>query len=113
MSFSFESIDHEIWWIIVGSKGGKTRGRILELLSERPMNAHQLSKALGLNYRTITHHLELLLKNNLVVAEGPKYGLLYFPSHLFSSNIETFKQILRMSSAFTGMKEMNGGRRMT
>ncbi len=56
------------------------RAKMLQLLCEKPMNANQLSEALNVNYRTVTFHLEVLLKNGLVRAEGPKYGLMYFPS---------------------------------
>lgn len=70
------------------------RARILKLLSEKPMNAHQLAELLGVNYRTIMHHLSILMENGLVVAEGPKYGTLYFPSKTFMDHSEVFMGIV-------------------
>ncbi|MGI0091241.1 MAG: ArsR/SmtB family transcription factor [Nitrososphaerales archaeon] len=78
----------------MGSKGGKTRARILQVLSETPINAHQLAETLELNYHTVTYNLDVLIKNRLVVAEGPHYGLVYYPSRVFSSNVKTFKKII-------------------
>jgi len=49
-----------LWYLIAGTRGGMNRARILEALHERPYNANQLSETLGLDYRTIRHHLELL-----------------------------------------------------
>ncbi len=53
-------------WLIEASAGGKTRARILLALREKPMNPHMLARRLGLNYRTITHHLRILEKHGLV-----------------------------------------------
>jgi predicted transcriptional regulator len=93
------SIDHEILWILVGSKGGQTRARILRVLSEKPMNAHQLSETLELNYHTVTYNVDVLIKNRLVVVEGPRYGQLYHPSKIFTSNINAFRKIIQEAGA--------------
>ncbi len=47
-----------LWYLIAGTRGGMNRARILEALHERPYNANQLSETLGLDYRTIRHHLD-------------------------------------------------------
>ena len=67
-------------WLLVGSKGGKTRVRILTLIKERPANVHQISKELGLNYRTVKYHLELMLEHGVVEKVGDDYGAIYLPS---------------------------------
>jgi predicted ArsR family transcriptional regulator len=88
-------VDHEILWILVGSKGGKTRTRILAALSEKPMNANQLAERLELNYHTVTYNVDVLIKNKLIVAEeGAKYGHVYYPSKIFTSNFQGFKKII-------------------
>ena len=61
------------------------------------MNAHQLAETLELNYHTITYNLDVLIKNRFVVAEGPRYGLIYYPSRIFSSNAKTFKRIISLA----------------
>jgi predicted ArsR family transcriptional regulator len=93
-SHDVPSVDHEILWILVGSKGGQTRARILEILSEKPMNANQLAETLELNYHTITYNMDVLVKSRLVVVEGPRYGQVYYPSKIFTSNIDAFKKII-------------------
>lgn len=93
-SYDDSSIDHEILWILVGSKGGQTRARILEILSEKPMNAHQLAETLELNYHTITYNINVLIKNRLIDVEGPHYGQVYVPSKIFTSNINAFKKLI-------------------
>jgi DNA-binding transcriptional ArsR family regulator len=55
------------WYLLVGTRGGPNRIRILELLRENPHNAHQLSERLTIDYRTIRHHLNLLETNGLVL----------------------------------------------
>ena len=89
-------MDHELLWILVGSKGGKTRARILAALSEKPMNANQLAERLELNYHTVTYNVNVLLKNKLIVAEenATKYGQVYYPSKIFTSNAQGFKKII-------------------
>jgi DNA-binding transcriptional ArsR family regulator len=55
-----------LWYLIAGTRGGPNRFRILEELQDHPHNAHQLSEALAIDYRTIRHHLGLLERNGLV-----------------------------------------------
>jgi DNA-binding transcriptional ArsR family regulator len=96
------------WWIIVGSKGGEMRAKLLQLLCERPMNAHQLSEALNVNYRTVTHHLDVLLKNGLVRAEGPKYGLMYFPSPVCIARKDLLKRVAEQGPSAASFEERGG-----
>lgn len=56
-----------LWYLLAGTRGGPNRIRILEVLEARPHNAHQLSENLGMDYRTVRHHLKLLEANGLVV----------------------------------------------
>ena len=76
-----------------GARGGETRAKILFQLAERPSNMNQLSKMLGVDYRTITHHIGILLKNSLVVSEGEGYGVTYFLSPRLQLNIQDFRHI--------------------
>ncbi|SCG86154.1 Regulatory protein ArsR [Methanobacterium congolense] len=69
-----------LWWLILGTRGGINRAKIIKKLNERPYNAHQLTKELNLNYRTITHHIKILEDSNVVESTGEKYGKMYFLS---------------------------------
>ncbi|KAA0009358.1 MAG: winged helix-turn-helix transcriptional regulator [Thermoplasmata archaeon] len=82
-----------LWWILAGSAGGLNRGRILELLFEKPSNANEISKILKLDYKTVRHHLKVLQKNNLITSIGADYGKVYFPSDLLEKNKQIFLEI--------------------
>ena len=83
-----------LWYLIAGTRGGMNRARILEALHERPYNANQLSETLGLDYRTIRHHLELLQKNGLVSRpSGEAYASPYFVSPYLEGNYAVFEEI--------------------
>ena len=85
-----------LWFLIVGTRGGPNRARIIETLRERPANAHQLAEALGLDYRTIRHHLDLLEKNGLLTRPaGNAYAAPYFLSAYFEGNFAIFEEIRR------------------
>ena len=67
-----------IRWLLVESRGGSIRSKILLLLRERPTNINRIAKALNLDYKTVKHHLDLLEKNGLVKRLGLRYGDVYF-----------------------------------
>lgn len=67
--------------------------KVVELLLERPFNMNQLSKKLGMDYKTIQHHIKMLVENKIIVAEEKKYGSIYFPSGMFEEVKETFEEI--------------------
>lgn len=81
-----DAISRSLWWIFIGTKGGITRLKIVKSLMENPGNIHSISQSLHLNYRTVEHHIKFLEKNNLIVAQGDKYGRVYFISPLLISN---------------------------
>jgi DNA-binding transcriptional ArsR family regulator len=77
--------DYEkIWfWIFIGSRGGPTRMKIMKEILKNPLNMHQLAKKLNLDYKTIEHHVRILIENHLIVNPKPeKYGSLLFPSSI-------------------------------
>jgi len=83
-----------IWWVFAGTTGGPNRARIVRSLNERPYNAHQLAEKLGLNYKTVRHHLNILEENKMITSTGKnKYGELYFLSTEMEDNYEIFKDL--------------------
>jgi DNA-binding transcriptional ArsR family regulator len=62
-------------------------------IKEEPMNANQLGEVLGVDYRTIRHHLEILEKNKLVTSMGERYGKIYFLSVDLEQNFVVFQDI--------------------
>ncbi|MFQ5648267.1 MAG: ArsR/SmtB family transcription factor, partial [Candidatus Aenigmatarchaeota archaeon] len=73
-----------LWYVFATTRGGPTRIRIVELLLKRPYNMHQISKELGLDYKTVQHHIKILEENKIITAEEKKYGTIYFPSAMFN-----------------------------
>ena len=83
-----------LWFLIAGTRGGTNRARIIEAIRERPANAHQLGKALGLDYRTIRHHLSLLERNGLLKRPaGDAYASPYFLTPYIEENYAIFEEI--------------------
>jgi DNA-binding transcriptional ArsR family regulator len=82
-----------LWWVFTGNRGGPNRARIIIAIKERPLNANQLSQLLGMDYKTIRHHLSVLMKNRLILEVGEGYGSMFFISPELEQNYEEFKRI--------------------
>jgi DNA-binding transcriptional ArsR family regulator len=82
-----------LWYIFAGTRGGRNRMKIIELLKDRPYNINQLAETLGLDYKAIQHHILVLERNNLVNRVGERYGILYFISNYLEANIQAFNDI--------------------
>jgi len=55
-----------LWLIAGGTRRGPNRIRILNLLRTKSLNAHQISKELDLDHKTVKHHIDVLVKNSLI-----------------------------------------------
>jgi hypothetical protein len=75
-----ESLRRILIWLTITTRGGPTRGRIIEALRMRPMNAHQLATFLHLDYSTVRHHLDILLEHQVARRVGSNYASAYFLS---------------------------------
>lgn len=82
-----------LWFVFAGSRGGLNRLRIISTLKDKPMNTNQLANELGLDYKAIQHHINVLEKNNLISKEGEKYGVTFFVSTFLEVNMDTFDEI--------------------
>ena len=82
-----------LWFIFAGSRGGLNRLRIISTLKKQSKNTNQLANELGLDYKAIQHHINVLVKNNLIVKEGEKYGITFFISTFLQVNMESFDEI--------------------
>jgi DNA-binding transcriptional ArsR family regulator len=83
-----------LWYLVAGTKGGETRGRIIDLIRKKPSNANKIAEILKLDYKTIRHHIGVLEKNNVITAINKgKYGAVYFLSEFMQANIQIFNEI--------------------
>jgi len=83
-----------LWYVLGGARGGENRAKMIHELSVRPMNLNQLAEKMGVDYRTIMHHVGVLKSNSLVVSEGEKYGAMYFLSQRMEAGLPIFLEIV-------------------
>ncbi len=48
---------------------------------------------MGMDYKTIKHHIEILAAHGLITAEGLKYNVVYFPSQILEDNKDIFDEV--------------------
>jgi len=82
-----------LWSTFAGSKGCINRVKIVSQLKKMPLNTNQLSEQLGLDYKVIERHLEILEKHELVIKVGNRYGSTFFLSSLLESNLKLFDEV--------------------
>lgn len=82
-----------LWFVFAGSRGGPNRLKLVRALKEKPLNANQLAKEMGLDYKAILHHIGVLEKNNIVTRLGEKYNVTFFVSNFLEANMDSFEQI--------------------
>jgi len=95
VSANARGLKYILGWLIAGTRGGVTRAKIIEILKETPQNANQLATQLGMDYRTIRHHLKVLEKNRIITTAGEGYGTTYFLSQALEENYELFEEIVK------------------
>ncbi len=78
---------------MLGLEEGNPGGRIIESLKDMPKNANMLSDELGMEYKNVRHHLDVLLKNGLLSTIGEGYGVTYFLSSELEGNYGVFEEI--------------------
>lgn len=71
--------------MIGGSRGGPMRLSILQELARKPRNTNELSKILGIDYKTAEYHLRVLKSNSLVVQSGASYDSKFSVSPFFKN----------------------------
>ncbi|HXX87227.1 MAG TPA: winged helix-turn-helix domain-containing protein [Candidatus Acidoferrum sp.] len=95
MSASARPFKYLLGWLIAGTRGGVSRAKIIQTLRETPQNANQLATLLGMDYRTIRHHIGVLEKNRIITSAGEGYGTTYFLSPVMEENYELFEEIVK------------------
>ena len=95
MSINERSMKHLLEWLIAGTRGGITRAQIIQSIKETPQNANQLAVRLNRDYRTIRHHLDVLLKHKIIESVGDGYGANFFLSHQLEQNYILFEEIMK------------------
>ena len=76
-----------LYWLLLATRGGPTRVRILQTLLNEPTNMRQLALNLSLDYKTVQGHIELMIENGILDSEGKKYGAIYVIAPEWADNI--------------------------
>jgi PAS domain S-box-containing protein len=82
-----------LFYLIEGTRGGKTRALILRHLAEKSHNANQLATALNMDYKTIRHHLEVLMKYGIITRNHDGHSDLYFISNNIAESLNSFDEL--------------------
>jgi predicted transcriptional regulator len=85
--------DKELYSMLMGSDGGRTRMKIIDEILIKPCNANQLSKRLKLDYKTITYHLDIICSHRYMTREKFEKKTYYYPSDRLIKNIEEYIDI--------------------
>jgi DNA-binding transcriptional ArsR family regulator len=83
-----------LWYVLTGTRGGPNRVRLLRAVDERPRNANQLAEDLDLDYKTVRHHLDVLVDNDIVQSSGDDYGAVYLPTDRVRDHWNTVEDII-------------------
>lgn len=87
------AVEKMLYLLFAATQGGAMRTRIIEAIKEAPRNANQLREHLGVDYRTVTHHLKILERDNMVVSVGERYGRVYFLSTILEEYYPSFAKL--------------------
>ncbi len=88
------AMEKALWYLLVGTRGGENRVRMIRSLTERPRNANQLSEELDLDYNTVRHHLDVMVDHDVIEKGDSDYGTLYFLTDRFEHHREQFDEIV-------------------
>ncbi|WP_435177575.1 ArsR/SmtB family transcription factor [Halorussus sp. AFM4] len=83
-----------LWYVLAGTRGGANRARILRALDDRPRNPNQLAEDLDLDYKTVRHHLDVLMDNDVVRNSGDEYGAVYLPTDRVRDHWDIVEEII-------------------
>lgn len=61
-----QGYDYDMFRLVASMRGSATRVELLNAVVDTPKNKLQLAKELGVDWKTIDNHVEVLLKNGLV-----------------------------------------------
>lgn len=81
-------------YVLTGTRGGPNRARILHALDERPRNANQIAEHTDLHYKTVRHHLDVLVENGVVRCHGAGDGAVYLPTDKANHHWDEIREML-------------------
>lgn len=89
----YKNTNRELLNLIMGTKSGKTRIKILDELLIRPYNANQLATKLNLDYKTITYHMNIICKYQFATKDKLGKYTIYSASDKLIKHIDEYNDI--------------------
>ncbi len=83
----------DLYNLIIGRPGGENAMRILDEIISKPQNANQLSKALGLDYKTIVYHMKIICNHQYATREKFEKYYYFHPSDKLIKNLDEYNYI--------------------
>jgi DNA-binding transcriptional ArsR family regulator len=81
--------------LILGTRGGIIRSKILDLINIAPAKAIRISTVLKIDYKTVLHHIQILTMNGLVISDNEgSYGATYFLTPIMENHYRVFSEIV-------------------
>ncbi|MFW6064881.1 MAG: PAS domain-containing protein [Candidatus Natronoplasma sp.] len=99
-------LKQDLSYLILGQQGGENRIKILDHLKDRSYNINQLANTLDLNYRTIKHHIDILIDHDLITSSGEGYGDVYFISQKLEENYDLLQEMKRKHETISKSPEV-------
>jgi DNA-binding transcriptional ArsR family regulator len=97
-----EEFTRLLWFLLGGTRGGENRVKILNAIRSKPSNLNQLAKLVGVDYRSVQHHIAILQKNNLVLSSGLRYGIIYSIHPWLDHHFKAYEEICTRLGYDTG-----------
>lgn len=82
-----------LWFLLGGKRGGENRARIIWSLRGKPSNMNQLATELGIQYKSVQHHVNILVGSSLLTPSGEGYGAVYLLTQWFEHHFYEFEEI--------------------
>lgn len=80
-------------YVLTGTRGAPNRTRILQALDERPRNANQIADHLDMHYKTVRHHLDVLVENGVVRCHGDGDGAVYLLTDSVEPHMDEIEEL--------------------
>ena len=82
-------------FLFTNSRGGIRRMKIVLQLKHGSLNRHRLSRELGIEYKSLQHHMNVLKKYGILENSDNDYAKIFFLSSMVISNIAIFDEIVQ------------------
>jgi predicted transcriptional regulator len=83
-----------LYYLLASTRGGLSRVQILRYLQTTPVNANKLAIGLGLDNKTVLHHIRILEQNQLIISsQKDTYGQVYFLSAYLEAEYTIIEEI--------------------